>query len=100
VKKITAPFPIQTVNFSSDGHTLAVGSQMNGQLQQCLVYDLRKSSSVSLALQGHQQAVNCIRFASKIDSKDPSQRFSGVGLQQQSKKSEMKTIEQIREEAK
>jgi hypothetical protein len=64
------------------------------------VYDLRKSSSVSLALQGHQQAVNCIRFASKLDSKDPKQSFSGVGNTQSKKNSEMKTIEQIREEAK
>jgi len=31
VKKIVAPFPIKSVNFSSDGHTLAVGSSMNGQ---------------------------------------------------------------------
>ena len=33
VKKIVAPFPIQCVNFCSDGHTLAVGSSMNGQNQ-------------------------------------------------------------------
>ena len=31
VKKIMAPFPIQSVSFSADGHTLAVGSSMNGQ---------------------------------------------------------------------
>jgi hypothetical protein len=30
VKKIQAPFPIKSVNFSSDGHTLAVGSSING----------------------------------------------------------------------
>jgi protein NEDD1 len=77
VKKIVAPFPIQSVSFCSDGHTLAVGSQMNGQNQQCLVYDLRKSSSITLALQGHESAVNCIRFASKYDGKDA--KVSGVG---------------------
>jgi hypothetical protein len=31
VKKILAPFPVKCVSFCSDGHTLAVGSSMNGQ---------------------------------------------------------------------
>ena len=99
VKKITAPFPIQSVNFSPDGHTLAVGSSMNGQNQQCIVYDLRKSSSITLALQGHQSAVNCIRFSNKYDKKietKPQKTQSIVN----DRKNEMKTIEQIREEAK
>ena len=43
VKRIMAPFPIASVSFCADGHTLAVGSSMNGQNMQCLVYDLRKS---------------------------------------------------------
>lgn len=31
VKKIVAPFPLSCVHFAPDGHTLAVGSNMNGQ---------------------------------------------------------------------
>lgn len=106
VKKIVAPFPIKSVNFSSDGHTLAVGSSMNGQNQQCLVYDLRKSSSVTLPLIGHQSAVNCIRFTQKFDSKShgSSQVGPAVTAQQPSgknqKQRDLKTIEQIRDEAK
>jgi len=30
VKKILAPFPLNCVHFANDGHTLAVGSSMNG----------------------------------------------------------------------
>ena len=98
VKKIMAPFPIASVNFAQDGHTLAVGSSMNGQNQQCLIYDLRKSSSITLALQGHESAVNCIRFTNKYDMKNQS--ASGVGPKIVStsaadarKQNEMKSIE-------
>jgi hypothetical protein len=30
VKRILAPFPLSCVHFAADGHTLAVGSSMNG----------------------------------------------------------------------
>ena len=67
MKKIVAPFPISSVHFSTDGHTLAVGSSMNGMSQQCLVYDLRKSSSITLPLIGHESAVNSVRFTNRLD---------------------------------
>ena len=91
VKKITAPFPIKSVNFSADGHTLAVGSSMNGMSQQCLIYDLRKSSSITLPLVGHESSVNCIRFTSKFDSSKAS--ASGVGTGKRSEDPMVKTVE-------
>ena len=70
---------------------------MNGMSQQCLIYDLRKSSSITLPLIGHESSVNCIRFTSKFDASKASS--SGVGPKQ-SEAPVVKTVEQIREEAK
>jgi len=54
-----------------------------------------------LALQGHEAAVQCIRFTNKSsDDNKKSKPHMGLGNPIENKASEMKTIEQIREEAK
>ena len=97
VKKIVAPFPISSVHFSTDGHTLAVGSSMNGMSQQCLVYDLRKSSSITLPLVGHESAVNSVRFTSRIDDLRKSGATNFKSNVQP--KEPIKTVVDIRKEA-
>jgi WD40 repeat protein len=91
VKRILAPFPLSCVHFASDGHTIAVGSSMNGQNQQLLIYDLRKSSSITLGLQGHESAIQSVRFTNKVSDRKSNNTFSAVSEQKPGQ--EMKTIE-------
>ena len=91
------------MHFAADGHTLAVGSSMNGQNQQCLVYDLRKSSSITLGLHGHEAAIQCIRFTNKFDKDKDRGDVNFVNTSNavpSNSGAQMKSIEQIREEAK
>lgn len=52
-----------------------------------------------LGLQGHEAAIHCIRFTNKTADKGRKSQVGVATAVQQSKASEMKTIEQIREEA-
>ena len=64
---------------------------MNGMSQQCLIYDLRKSSSITLPLIGHESAVNSVRFTNRIDD----MKKSNIKLS----KEPIKTAIDIRKEA-
>ena len=60
-----------------------------------MIYDLRKSSSITLALQGHDAAVSCIRFANKWDVQEQKASL-GTNIK---KTTDVKTIDEIREQA-
>ena len=56
---------------------------------------MRKSSSITLALQGHDAAVSSIRFANKYDIQEQkAQNHTNI-----KKTTDVKTIDEIREQA-
>ena len=64
VKRIRTEVPFQSVTFSTDGHTIAIGASGMGMI---LIYDLRKSSKeVAKVCSGHKNTINSIQFANKL----------------------------------
>jgi len=59
VSVIQTQYPLQSITFNHDGHTVAVGAQNSGHI---LVYDLRKQSEVMAMLEGHKGTVNSLAF--------------------------------------
>ena len=71
VKRIRADVPFQSVSFSTDGHTIAIGANGMGAI---MVYDLRKSSKeVYKYCTGHKNTVNSLQFMNKV-SQSAAQR--------------------------
>lgn len=104
VKRIKTETPLQSVSFCADGHTIAIGASNYGAI---LVYDLRKSSKeIAKICTGHMATINSLRFMNKPTSKSSESEGKTPKLVKTADVSsktadlQIKTIEQIREEAK
>jgi hypothetical protein len=61
VKKITTGIALSCISFCSDGHTIAVGSELTGR---ALVYDLKDPKKIKIELKGHDKTkrINSLVF--------------------------------------
>jgi WD40 repeat protein len=97
VKRIKTETPLQSVSFCADGHTIAIGASNFGAI---LVYDLRKSSKeVAKICTGHMSTINSLRFTNKVIKDSEKQSKTKENAKEVTAEHNLKSIEQIREEA-
>jgi WD40 repeat protein len=97
VKRIKTETPLQSVSFCADGHTIAIGASNFGAI---LVYDLRKSSKeVAKICTGHMSTINSLRFTNKVIKDGEKQSKTKETAKEVTAEHNLKSIEQIREEA-
>jgi hypothetical protein len=86
VKTINAEGPLTSLNFNTDGFTIAAGSLYGA----VYIYDLRGGINFQMSLTGHQgNSVNSLEFAKAYEASKPRE---GSG-------NRFKTIDEIRQEA-